>query len=296
MTAAPVSWTEIETFRQCPHKHQLHYKEGWRPPKLGFHLRRGILWHEVLDLHYHGVKNTGDVRDPGTGALNQIIELFNAYGAKDPEHPEHDIGSVCLWMYHGYRRWAPAQDAGFRIVASEIEFSIELPNGMTLTGRVDLVIEYRGHLWLIDHKAVSTLPSGKEIDLDDQTPLYIWAMRQLGYEVRGAWLGYTRAKPLKTRTLQPGERFKRTMVYRTDYELEVVVEEAMASMEGAYSPLNRHQRHPNPDTCKWKCPFTDACIGGRRGEHLEREILLSSGFRQSGRRKTHLTVVEDTSP
>lgn len=294
MTATSISWTEIDAYRQCPHKHGLHYFQGWRPPALGFHLRRGILWHDILDLHYHGIKETGDVRDPGTGAINQIIEVLNAHGAKDPDHPEHDIGSVCLWMYHGYKRWCPAEDAGFKIVASEIEFKVELPNGMVLTGRVDLIIEYKGHLWLIDHKATSYLPSNKEIDLDDQTPLYIWAMRQLGYEVRGAWLSFTRAKPLKTRVLQPVERFKRVPIYRTDYELDVVVKEAVASMEIAYGPTNQQQRHPNTDTCKWKCPFTDACIGGRRAEHLEAEILLGSGFHQIGRRK--LTLVEDIAP
>lgn len=296
LATAPTSWTEIDTYRQCPHKHQLHYKAGWRPPKTAFPLARGILWHEIMDCHYNGVQATGDVCDPGKGALGEIIELLNQHGAKNPKHPDYDLGMACLWMYYGYRRWSRLEDQGWKIIEVEVKFDVELPNGMQLTGRVDLVIEYKGHLWIVDHKATTYLPGDKETDLDDQTPIYIWAMRKLGYDVRGAWVGYTRAKQLATRELADKERFKRIPVFRPDYDLETTVAEAAASISAAYGRDNQHQRHTNPDTCKWKCPFTEACIGGRRAPHLEQEILLSLGFKQRGRQLAVVREPVDLTP
>lgn len=286
------SWTEISTFRQCPHKHKLQYLDRWRTDKLSRPLAIGILWHDILDQHYQGVRATGDVRDPGKDALNAIVELLNSNGASDPHHPTHDIGNLCLWMYHGYRRWAAKADLPWKIIEVEREFEVQLPNSeFMLVGRIDLVIEYKRHLWVIDHKAVRNLPKGKELDLDDQTPLYIWAMRQCGYDVMAALLSHTRTERLKTREMADEERYSRDYMYRDDDEIDTVVAEAVASIEAAHSPEQRHPRHPNPSTCKWMCQFVEPCIGGRKAPHLEEQLLIGLGFRRA---EPKLTVVRKT--
>jgi len=272
------SWTEISTFRQCPHKHKLQYFDRWKAPKLNKPLSIGILWHEILDCHYSGVRNTGDVTDPGKGALLQIVELLNANDAKNPDGKAHEIGATCLRMYNGYREWAKQVDLGWTIREVEVEFEVQLPNSeIVLVGRIDLVIEFRGHLWVIDHKAVRNLPNGKELDLDDQTPLYIWAMRQFGYPVRGAILSHTRTQQLK-RPMAPEERYSRDWIYRTSEEINTVVREATASINMAYHPEQAHERHPDPQMCKWRCPYLEPCIGGRKEPHLEVELLKGLGF------------------
>lgn len=273
------SWTEISTFRQCPHKHALTYKERWQPPRLSRPLQIGLLWHEILDLHYRGIVEDGAPR------IEAIIALLNEYGAKVEDHPLYPIGSTCLWMYHGYRAWAQRWDGEWTIREVETEFSVPLPDApFLLNGRIDLLIEYKRHLWVVDHKAVKDLPYGKELDLDDQTPLYIWAKRQDGYDIRGAFLSHCRTQRLK-RPMTEEERFSRDMVIRTDYELETVVQEAIASTRSAYHPDQTSPRHPDTHMCKWRCDFLEACIGGRKAAHLEQEILIATGFTRRERNR-----------
>lgn len=272
MPGQTTSWTEISTYRQCPHKHSLQYIDRWKTAKLSFPLETGILWHEIMDLHYRGLKETG------APYIEQIIELLNSRGAKDDSER---VGPICLWMYHAYRDWCRKEDARWEEII-EVETAFEVPlldTGIMLTGRIDLVVKAWRHLWVVDHKAVKTLPSDRELDLDDQTPLYIWAMRQAGYDVRGAILSFSRYHQLK-RDMTPDERFRRESIYRADDELESVVRDAAATVAAARAD-ERRERHPDTMMCKWRCPYVEACIGGRRAGHLEAAILRSQGFYQS---------------
>jgi hypothetical protein len=267
------SWTEISTYRQCPHRHKLQYTDRWKSPKTALPLELGILWHEIMDLHYSGIKEEGAPR------IEAIIDLLNKNGARDPDHK---FGPTALWMYDGYREWAKVEDRKWKEIV-EVETAFEVPlldTGILLTGRIDLLVIAWRHLWVVDHKASKTLPNDRELDLDDQTPLYIWAMRQAGYDVRGAILATTRTHQLK-RPMDDEERFLRSTVYRADEELEAVVRDAAATITQARRTDVAHERHPDTQTCKWKCPYVEACIGGRRAAHLEDSILKGQGFRQS---------------
>lgn len=272
MPGATTSWTEISTYRHCPHKWDLQYNGRWKAPKNNAPLDIGILWHEILDLHYRGIRD-GD--GPNTAG---IIELLNQHGAKDEEEK---VGPICLWMYHAYRDWCRKEDAKWAEII-EVETAFEVPlldTGIMLTGRIDLVVRAWRHLWVVDHKAVKTIPNDRELDLDDQTPLYIWAMRQAGYDVRGAILSFSRYQRLK-RDMTHDERFRRESIYRADDELESVVRDAADTVVAAREDPRR-ERHPDTMMCKWRCPYVEACIGGRRAPHLEAGILRSQGFRQT---------------
>lgn len=272
MPGPTTSWTEISTYRQCPHKHDLQYNGRWKTAKNSLPLDTGILWHEILDMHYSGIKETG------SPYVEQIIDKLNAHGAKDDEQR---IGPTCLWMYHAYRDWCRKEDAKWAEIV-EVETAFEVPlldTGILLTGRIDLVVRAWRHLWVVDHKAVKTIPTDRELDLDDQTPLYIWAMRQAGYDVRGAILSFSRYQQLK-RPMTLEERFRRESIYRADDELDSVVRDAAATVMAARED-QRRERHPDTMMCKWRCPYVEACIGGRRAPHLEASILRSQGLYQS---------------
>lgn len=292
MPGLTTSWTEISTYRQCPHKHHLQYNDRWKAASNAYPLDVGILWHEILDLHYSGIKEEGAPR------IELIIELLNKHGAKDEDQK---VGPTVLWMYNAYREWCRSEDAKWSEII-EVETAFEVPlldTGIILVGRMDLVVRAWRHLWVVDHKAVKTLPTNRELDLDDQTPLYIWAMRQAGYDVRGAILSFSRYQQLK-RIMLPEERFRRDSIYRADAELESVVRDAAATVMAARED-QRRERHPDTMMCKWRCPYVEACIGGRVASHLEEGILRSQGFRQSVDVKPtsrmderKLRVVEDT--
>jgi RecB family exonuclease len=262
--------------RQCPHKHWLGYVQRWKEPGLSTPLATGILWHSVLEHHYRGLKD-----DTLPEALEAIIELLDGAGARNPEHPTHAMADIVAWMYDGYRQRWEQDDRSWEIIDVEGEFTFVLPSGIHIVGRYDLLIRtMKRYLWVVDHKSGSALPTGKDLDLDDQTPLYISGIQKaMGIKVRGAMYNSARTKRL-VRPMTMGERFHRELMHRTPHELQRVIEEADATAirAKAQTPEVPGERHPDPQQCVWRCPFTEACIGGRKNGHSEREILLAKGF------------------
>lgn len=285
MTTHYVSWTEISTARECPHKHALRYKERWRWPGVAKPLAIGILWHEILEAHYRPMIGG---RPPG---IEDARDVLVAAGAANPQADGYDIAQTCLWMYDGYRRLY-GEDRDWEILEVEREFEVPLgeAEGMTfvLRGKIDLVVRMNGkHLWVVDHKANRNIPRyDKDLDLDDQMPLYIWAMRQLGWDIRGAQFNIARTQQTK-KPQTPQDRFGRIWAYRSDHELEVVVQEALQTIAARYRPGATDERHPDPQNCKWRCPFVEPCIGGRKAKHLEEQLLISKGFEVKQRERYH---------
>lgn len=278
-----ISFSELDAFKQCPHKWALAYEQRWTTGKDETTAAgRGTLWHKMLDAHYTALKNGSD--DP-EGAVAERVSEFRRVG-KDP-----DTLDLLEWMYAGYVE-AYGFDDEWLIVA--IEHKAQVPLGLLNDGRqvvlkmiIDLIVRNRstGLVWLIDHKSHATLPRKKELDLDDQFGLYTWGLRQLGHKPFGAIYSTARTQRNKTKPQTLDDRFDRYLMTRTNVELDTIAEEALATARTMHSPTNYRERHTNSDTCKWRCDYTEACLIGRKiGAGRERAFLLDVGFRQDFRR------------
>lgn len=307
-----VSFSELDTGKQCPHKHQLSYKERWTKHKDETSAAgRGTLWHKVMDAHYTALQTEAD---PQTAAK----EAFRSFRLADKPSETIDL---LEWMYDGYvQQWG--NDREWEVLAVEHKVIVPLPElpphiQATLPGPkllfdlkmiIDLIIRDRttGRVWLIDHKSHAYLPKDKELDLDDQFGLYTWGQRQLGKPVFGAI--YNTARTQRNKGDHVGEvahwdarkaagdkrlgkrpepqtldaRFDRHLMSRMSKELDTLALEATATATTLYSPYNFGERHTNTDTCKWRCDFTEACLLGRKqGPTRERQFLRDVGFTQN---------------
>lgn len=304
MNAAPehiVSWSEIDTARQCPHKHVLSYQERWRKDSSSPALNRGTSWHTMMEVWYDRTKPE-DVR------RQEIYEFCNQHRDPSFRGSEDDL---LWWMFEGYAdHYGDDSRNGWKIVAIELPFQVPLRypaadgNGrrsrIHIKGKIDLIVLWNGRLWVVDHKTCARLPTDKELALDDQFGLYSWAMRQLGRPIFGSLHNAVRTKmpapdsrPVddQGRSLNkdgsvskqqpagstPADRFKRTLMNRTDMELITVANEAFETMHTLYYK-GQTERHPNSDTCKWRCDYTETCLAGRKGQD-ERRLMEDYGFR-----------------
>lgn len=252
-----VSWSEISTARQCPHKHQLAYKERWRIAPTSRALKVGLLWHEILEHSY-----LGDTE------IEQIIDDHD-----DPEHQD-----LVRWMWEGYQQ--RYSDDPWRVVAVEEPFAVPLDSGgrYILKGRVDLHVVWRDRSYIVDHKSGARLPTDKELALDDQFGLYAWAMRELGRPVFGMCWNAALTKRNKIKPQDLDDRFRRVYLHRTDSELDTLAAEALETVRYVYE-TGASWRAPDTERCKWRCDYTDACILGRQnGPEVERDALRSYGF------------------
>ena len=80
------------------------------------------------------------------------------------------------------------EDKHYRILDTEVDETVELPNGDTFNFIIDLIVEelHDGGIWLWDHKNVSSLMDEDFMLLDAQLAKYVWAAQKIGYKkIRG---------------------------------------------------------------------------------------------------------------
>lgn len=313
--AIVVSWSEISSYRQCPHKHLLQYKQRWtKPNPANSALNKGTLWHKVVEVYYTSQMHGNDKATALADARREIHD-YRVLGI------DSEVLDLIEWMLEGYhRRWAFDSEWDWEVLAVEQRFQLPLRtasgrhSGFVLKGGIDLIVRDRsnGRVSLIDHKTCANLPKDLELELNDQFALYLWAMRQLkdkfGYRVFNAIHNAVRTTRnngdypekvaewhrVKAAGGKPGAqpkpqqlegRFSRYLMDRTDKELDTVAAEALATVRQAYSKSNTHQRHPDQDRCRWMCSYTEACLIGRKlTDERETRFLLDTGHSQDFRR------------
>lgn len=294
-----ISYSELDTYRQCPLKHQWAYKERWRRPAApDGALAKGSLWHLVLETHYNVLMQHERVSpESQTAALGESREAVTPLLVDERTGHQTDTQILVEWMFEGYvEMWGA--DPDWTILGVETAFQIPLltPDGSKspyeLKGKIDLLILDRmtGHNWVVDHKSGANLPTQMDLEIDDQFGLYAWAMRETGQPVLGAIHNATRTTrntadfPGYAGKLQPqtvSQRNLRSFLNRTDAELTAIARDAWAVAANAYPtgealPL---YSSPDPRQCGWKCDFKEIHLLSRKGRDAS-EVLQEYGFEQ----------------
>jgi hypothetical protein len=214
--ARPVSYSELDTFRQCPMKWQMGYLHGYKAVREKEAFRLGHVWHEIMERHYLTIKEYQDNyfnaehQSPQRGAIAErgLLERCAGEVGSVMDKLDDDTRALMEWAYGGYVE-AYGCDPDWRIIATEQRGQVALtPGGREIVYVIDLVVEDRdyGGFWIVDHKFPGDLASDLEIDLDDQLGLYwfCWmidpynADAQVGADrVNGALLNEARKKQNK---------------------------------------------------------------------------------------------------
>lgn len=206
--------SKVKMFRRCQKQYSFRYdyaeKLGLEPslemvPKQpSVPLKRGSWLHALQEAHHQewaGVE----------GADWQIVhdQLTEEYNKLFEEERElmGDLPTECARLFRAYlKRWQ-ADTERYTIAKMgnghpAIEFVIEVPLTKwqidePFKGRIDLMVHDSdiGGLWIWDAKWVKTIPPQDERMMSPQALMYVWALRKLGYDVRGFVFNYGRTKP-----------------------------------------------------------------------------------------------------
>jgi hypothetical protein len=235
-------------FRRCQKQYSFRY-DYWQkyggprdsemvPKTLKKPLYKGTWLHALQEAHHRAWA----VESGFPTALvypNDEVELWTDVHArlKDEydqlfEEEKEDIGDLpgeCKRLFRAYlRHWKDDQEK-YRVAALHdgtpaIEFVVvaKLPTditGIPFKGRIDLIVEdlEYGGLWDWDAKWVRSIPSSDERMMSPQAPMYTWAMKQDGYDLRGFLFNYGRSKaPVVPKVLRDGTLTQRSRL-DTDY-------------------------------------------------------------------------------
>lgn len=305
-----VTHSEIEAYRQCPLKWMLAYRERWTKHNRDddHPLTKGILWHDVMDLHYSGLKNIQDGVWGEEQGLDHIARGVAELLWPQDGKPQSELQALVWWMYQGHlEKWG--NDPQWEILAVEQKFQVRLydPVGKAtnylVKGKLDLVVRDRKtqKVWIVDHKSGADLPDEMELDLADQFGVYAYMLKRLGISVIGVIHSANRTKrnmgdldenwsedgkPLKANIKRQtlDQRLRRTLLNRGDVELESVARDFWAVVVNAYPEYSGVDglpiySSPDPRSCGWKCDFLDAHLMARKGRNIQ-AVLKEQGFKQ----------------
>lgn len=162
--------------------------------------------HLLLEAYY----NSEDVFK-----LHTQLEID--FGEKYTVEEAEEIGDLTIKVFNRYveKYWEDTKI--WEVISVENTFEQD-----HVTFTPDLIIRYTGtgDLWLVDHKTVTSIPSGFDQALDFQRLMYLGGMLLKGYEIKGFIFNYIKRKlpvePRMKKSGTPGIAYLKTI--DTDYE------------------------------------------------------------------------------
>lgn len=271
MQTITVSFSEITAFRSCPLKHWLSYRQR-QPDVSGPAADLGTEWHLLMQDWYTG-------RLEGRSPERLGVEIpARRLTWKPTSEAEQNMIATLLWMWDGWLlNGDPFQY--HEILGVEAELRTPLPRvpgqpddvQFELKTVVDLVARSGRRLSVVDHKSQARFEQAnslaKDMDMDDQLGLYLYAMSARGVAARSmdAVWSYACTTDTKTKPRPPEERFWTVHSARTPQAIRATAIEAAETAMDAYArPLAiEPPRHTDKEACRWRCSHRSRCYFAR---------------------------------
>lgn len=242
----------MSTYQTCQRKYLFRHVLGYDPKKQAMAPSFGTGIHKALDSWF---------KDKD---VEKAVKAFKDSFVEDLEIDDkrtHKMGEWIVGNYH--ERY---KDQTWELVHSEFAFTVDLPNGKKLIGRIDKIIKWDGCLWVVDHKTTSSLGPQyfKMSEPSLQFPGYAWAARKMGYDVKGVVVD---ALLVAKGLLDSSSRGRLTPLARydvdvTEYALQQWLQTAMDIQEDITISQKSERWVPNFDACTYygECPYRRVCL------------------------------------
>lgn len=228
--------TERGSFRSCRRQWYLEVVERLaHKDRVPWHFIFGDAIHSALEIYYKDNKRnlSSALRRFKREWVKQMDLLMDEYGGLwsnlEPEWAEYlEKGQAMLNYYNIYDR--QAEFDWDKVLAVNIEQRAFVPlldlagsplaGNPLLSGKLDLVVERKDGVWIIDHKTAATAYDARALDVDDQLTGYCYIWWRISGEVpRGAiYNALIKDPPRPPRELKSGG-LSTDKAQRTTYDL-----------------------------------------------------------------------------
>lgn len=199
-----VSNSRLKTYRRCPNQYRYKYVLKLKPKRRSRPLEMGTWMHTLLMVHADG-ESWG----------RKHLELTKQYYKLWEEEREElgDLPNDCARLMRSYLRNYRGDEQRYRVIDTELDEVVTLPNGVGLQIIIDKVMEdlVDGGLWIVDYKSRKKFADATSMMIDPQLTLYFIGLEILGYHnIRGAMYDEFRTKaPTIPQQLKSGALSKR---------------------------------------------------------------------------------------
>lgn len=183
-----ISNSRANCYRRCPKQFEFKYQLKLRKRLIGLPLKRGDWLHQLLMVNADGEDWKVRHRELTAKFMELLLEEREEYG---------DLPTECARIMRTYLKHYAVEEKHYRVVDTEIDEIIDLPNGDKFNVIIDKIVEEAdGSLWIVDYKTVkSFMPEGFML-IDSQLARYFWAAHKMGYKnLRGAMFDELCTKP-----------------------------------------------------------------------------------------------------
>ena len=181
-----LTFSALNTFRNCPRKYKHRYLDNLRPRERADALSFGSVIHSAIELWYRSVADANRL----STVLDFIDQQFPLRAGDDAQKAMWHLARA---MFTGYASCYPTED--FEIVEVEKLFTGEIRNPETnrpsqtfvMAGKVDGIVRRPDGMYLLEHKTASSIDASylDKLWTDTQIALYSFQLRQLGYPIVG---------------------------------------------------------------------------------------------------------------
>lgn len=186
----------LKSFSRCPNQARYKYAERLKKRFITTNdkpLKRGTWFHELLEWKYAGK----DWREKHKQLTRQFNGLFDEEKDALGDLPKEMVRLMKSYEWHyGADKSDPYH--GWEVIGTEMTFECPWPDSKgkkIYRCRIDMLIRDEfGDYWIVDHKTHKTLPNATFRILDAASPLYIWCVRENGYDVTGFIWNYIKVK------------------------------------------------------------------------------------------------------
>lgn len=167
-----LSNSKAKTFRRCPKQYEFRYVHKLKLKRKGVALERGSWLHDLLMYH-------ADEEDWRARHAELTRDFYNLF----EEEREHlgDMPDECERIMKAYIMHYKKTDTTRRVIDTEIDEVITMPNGLRFRFIIDQIYEDQDGYWLKDYKTVKSFMDSDFMLLDAQLTRYFWCAEQMGY-------------------------------------------------------------------------------------------------------------------
>lgn len=181
-----ISHSEVEAKTQCAKKHDYAHNQKLQPIGHSMALNRGNAGHTMLEVFFLAIK---------AGTPTEKAKMLAMSAPKLKEYPIEAVGEAMALVMPWIDNVWPG--LGWKIIEVEKEFRVPITDTLIFPFKCDLLIEYRGEIFFVDHKFTYDAYSDEVIEVLAQLPKYIGGIRKLGIPVVGGKYNFFRTRKLK---------------------------------------------------------------------------------------------------
>lgn len=253
-----ISHSEAESLAQCEQKHYNAHVLKITSKNHAPGLQRGTDGHHFFEVFFKAILQGYD---------NELAKSVAIAATATLEYGPEVINKCVPWVD---KIWPKL---GWKIVACEIELRVAISDTLVYPCKIDLLVEIKGKLVIVDHKFLYDFYTQQMVDIFPQLPKYMVALRQHGYDVKYAIYNQIRTRDVK----EWDKKYQMLETHPTEERMKRAFHEQVMQMKRIEAGIPDPLHSANKMNCG-NCQFSDLCAEELAGKQASADLMRSAFY------------------